>query len=211
MIKYNYYDPFFNLCKNIIILILIILFVFWFNTNYGLSGLQGIRGLIGPNGQKGSNGLIGSPGQINYNNYSINKVTFGLIGPNGLIGSPGQKGPPGPIGFRGPFGLIGPNGTNGPLGQIGPNGPIGLPGPKGTDVNWHLSIIDRNDCLPNIYDEKQGNSECPVNTVMIGLENRDRYLQLKCCKLKPDIDMQNTKYELIKKGKPVNPINIYDY
>ena len=216
VLKFNYNsldNLTFIFCINFIILGVIYLFIIWFDSFFLIQkGKNGVQGLIGQQGIIGPNGLTGKNTPNNYNNYYIDKVIFG--NPKSLEGKPGNPGPPGnigPLGFRGPQGQKGPNGSNGPLGRIGPNGPIGEKGKKGNDVDWHLSIIDRNDCLTATYNEFLGNSSCPNNSVMIGLENSDKYYQIKCCKLKPDFDNQTSKYDKIKKGISVNPINLYDY
>ena len=202
-----------NKIKNIVLLFLLFLFVLWFEYYYliqnGNIGCIGIVGKIGTNGPIGLNGTSGISTNLNSNLNS--NITLSKIGPSGKIGSTGLNGPIGPIGFRGPRGPQGQSGNNGPVCLIGNPGPIGSRGLQGKDVDWHLSLIDRNNCSVPIYNEVLGYSSCPENSVMIGLENDYNKYKIKCCNLINDIDLQNSKYELIKKGLPSNPINIYEY
>ena len=199
--------------KNLFLLLILFLFILWFEYNYLIqSGNVGVIGPIGNIGLNGKNGLNGSNGITTYFDNNINSnITFSKIGPTGPIGQSGSIGPNGPIGFRGPRGPTGPSGNNGPMGLIGPSGNPGPQGPLGKDVEWHLSLIDRNNCSLPEYNETLGYSSCPENSVMIGLENDYNKYRIKCCSLVNDIESQNSKYELIKKGVAPNPINIYEY
>ena len=207
--------------KNIVFLCILFLFISWFEYYYILqNGNNGVSGSIGKIGTNGNKGVTGDDGLLQSHKndiptnfiYNINSnLTIGKIGPAGKNGLLGPKGTNGPIGFRGPRGPIGQSGNNGPVGLIGPAGPQGLEGPPGKDVEWHLSFIDRNNCSIPIYNEVLGYSSCPENSVMIGLENDYNKYKIKCCNLINDIESQNTKYELIKKGKRSNSDNIYEY
>jgi hypothetical protein len=201
------------MAKNIILFCLIFLFILWFDYYYllqsGNIGVVGNQGLIGP---PGIIGKTGTQGISTNNNKILNmNITYNPIGPRGKQGSIGPVGPIGPVGYRGSRGQTGPIGSAGPVGLIGLPGPAGQMGVPGKDVEWHLSLIDRNNCLDAIYNDILGYSSCPENTVMIGLENDFNKYKIKCCSLINDIESQNTKYEIIKKGGSVNPLNIYDY
>ncbi len=176
------------------------------NGNIGVIGLQGNTGLTGPNGINGLKGIT-----TNFNKNINTNFTFGKIGSSGPNGPIGKSGQIGPIGFRGHIGLQGPSGNNGPVGIIGPMGNSGPQGTAGKDTDWHLSLVDRNNCSDAIYNEVLGYSSCPENSVMIGLENDYNKYKIKCCNLANDIELQNSKYEMIKKGLSPNPLNIYEY
>lgn len=199
--------------KNIFICCFIFLFILWFEYYYLLqNGNIGVIGYQGPVGINGSTGINGQNGITTNFIPNINtNFILSKIGPSGLIGINGLSGPMGPIGFRGPQGLQGQSGNNGPIGLIGPTGLTGLQGPPGKDVDWHLSIIDKNNCSEPVYNEILGYSSCPENSVMIGLENDYNKYKIKCCNLTNDVELQNSKYEMIKKGLSPNPLNIYEY
>jgi|LauGreDrversion4_2_1035121.scaffolds.fasta_scaffold710885_2 hypothetical protein len=194
-----------NVIKNFIILAFIYLFIIWFEYSFitqvgnsGQQGLPGNKGLIGPTGDKGINGSQNNLRTLPY-------TTIGQPGLKGPQGSKGNNGNQGSIGYRGSQGPKGLNGTDGPIGLQGPVGPSGLPGLNGIDVDWYFTKIDKSKCVTAIYDVESGRGYCPNNTFLVGVNNSyNNYYEMKCCNMAPDLDLQKTGYDTIKKGLPLN-------
>ena len=194
-----------NIIKNYIILAFIYLFIIWFEYsfitkvgNLGQQGLPGTQGLTGSVGDKGPEGTQNTIRILPY-------TTIGQPGPKGPPGSKGIDGNQGPIGYRGSKGPNGINGTDGPIGLQGPIGKSGLPGPNGKDVDWYFTKIDKSKCVSATYDIESGRGFCPNNTFLIGVNNSyNNYYEMKCCNMATDLDLQNTGYDTIKKGLPLN-------
>jgi len=198
--------------KNFIIFGLIYLFVVWFDYVYTQQSVPiGVYGLIGNNGSTGLSGQFGPNGITNPHKFIINNIVYNKIGSVGPTGLQGINGPPGIDGFRGPIGIKGPDGPFGAIGEQGDSGIQGLPGVKGEDVNWYLSNTNKQDCVDGIYNEV-GDSMCPEKTIMVGLQNiiGTENLKVKCCNLTTNIEVQQEKFKLIKKGLSTNPNNPFN-
>lgn len=202
-----------DLVCNFILLCIIFLFILWSDDYFvNLSGKDGVIGLQGINGSQGEQGMQGQPGIVNFNDKIIySNISFGIIGDMGNNGERGPKGSIGPNGLIGKKGLMGKQGNDGPQGQIGHQGIQGPQGAKGNDAKWHFSLVDKNNCIEGIYDEETEQSSCPDNKIMVGIENYYGVYKLKCCSIINDDEQQKIKYDLIKNGKSVNPLNIYEY
>ena len=199
--------------KNFIIFGLIYLFVVWFDSIYINQEVpKGVYGLMGPTGNIGNTGSDGSKGLYNSHKYFIDKITYNKIGPVGPKGESGSIGPPGPDGFRGIEGPMGPDGAAGPVGQQGDMGLQGIQGESGTNIDWYLSNVNKKNCVDGIYNEI-GDSMCPEKTVMIGIQNivGTENTKLKCCYLTANVEVQQEKYKILRKGERVNSINFSEY
>ena len=187
------------LLKNfsIILFITLLFFSYWFIFYFGTQrGPKGINGAIGLRGNIGNLGIDGSIGPETSTNSYIYIPIYGKIGPQGPSGPIGQKGDIGLVGPRGPMGIRGQSGYAGSIGQQGTIGNIGLQGLPGDDAKWHLSIIDKYNC--QVMDNCSLKGYIPV-----GINNN----QFNCCKLINDDDLQEQKYQIIKKGGLVNDLD----
>ena len=140
--------------------------------------------VIGPTGFTGPRGFIGLTGPMG---YSGKPGPTGPFGYDGNIGSIGPMGPRGPIGLAGNTGLDGNIGLTGPDGNKGPIGPQGKPGPsyigpQGFSGYTGFVTIDFPNCKP-ILESKVLTFNCPNNTWLTSIKNKDSKFSGLCCPL----------------------------